>query len=41
MKALTASARAICYLTAGVIDRSRRLKDPAARKAAADSALAC
>jgi len=38
MKAMTLSARAICYLTAGVIDRSRRAKDPAARKAAADRA---
>ena len=38
MKALTQSARAVSYLTAGVIDRSRRLTDPAARKAAADRA---
>ena len=38
MKALTESARAICYLTAGVIDRSRREADPAARKAAGDRA---
>jgi len=38
MKALTLSARAVCYLTAGVIDRSRRAKDPAARKAAAERA---
>jgi len=38
MKALTLSARAICYLAAGVIDRSRRAADPAQRKAAADRA---
>ncbi|HRY03666.1 MAG TPA: acyl-CoA dehydrogenase, partial [Beijerinckiaceae bacterium] len=38
MKALTLSARAVAYLTAGVIDRSRRAKDPAARKAAAERA---
>ncbi len=38
MKALTQSARAVCYLTAGVIDRSRRAKDPAARKAASERA---
>ena len=38
MKALTQSARAVCYLTAGVIDRSRRASDPAARKAAAERA---
>ena len=38
MKALTQSARAVCYVTAGAIDRSRRAKDPAERKAAADRA---
>jgi len=38
MKALTQSARAISYLTAGVIDRSHRLTDPAERKKAADRA---
>jgi hypothetical protein len=38
MKALTLSARAICYLAAGVIDRSRRAADPAQRKEAADRA---
>jgi acyl-CoA dehydrogenase len=38
MKALTQSARAICYLTAGVIDRSRRAKDSAERKAASERA---
>ena len=38
MKAMTQSARAVCYLTAGAIDRSRRAKDPAARKAAAERA---
>jgi alkylation response protein AidB-like acyl-CoA dehydrogenase len=38
MKAMTASARAVCYVTAGAIDRSRRAKDPAARKAASERA---
>jgi acyl-CoA dehydrogenase len=34
MKGLTAAARAICYLTAGAIDRAHRASDPADRKAA-------
>lgn len=38
MKAMTQSARAVSYLTAGVIDRSRRLQDAAMRQAAADRA---
>jgi alkylation response protein AidB-like acyl-CoA dehydrogenase len=38
MKAMTQSARAVCYVTAGAIDRSRRAKDPAARKAASERA---
>ena len=38
MKALTAAARAICFLTAEAIDRSHRSPDPAARKAAHERA---
>ncbi|MGH6935390.1 MAG: acyl-CoA dehydrogenase family protein, partial [Methylocella sp.] len=38
MKAMTAAARAICFITAGSIDRSRREKDQAARQAAAERA---
>ena len=38
MKALTQSARAVCYGTAGAIDRSRRAADPAERKRQAERA---
>jgi hypothetical protein len=38
MKALTAAARAICYMTAEAIDRSHRGKDEAERKACAERA---
>ena len=38
MKAMTQSARAVCYVTAGAIDRSQRARTPAERKAAADRA---
>ena len=38
MKALTQSARAVSYLTAGVLDRSHRLTDPIERKRATDRA---
>ncbi|HEU5274643.1 MAG TPA: acyl-CoA dehydrogenase [Xanthobacteraceae bacterium] len=38
MRALTRSARAICYATAVAIDRSHRAKDERARKAAQDRA---
>ena len=38
MKAMTAAARAICLITAGSIDRSRREKDQAARELAAERA---
>src|SRR5262249_20939298 len=38
MKALTAAARAICFITAESIDRSRRAGDSAGRENAAESA---
>ncbi len=38
MKALTAAARAICYLAAASTDRSHRLADPAAKKYHAERA---
>jgi alkylation response protein AidB-like acyl-CoA dehydrogenase len=38
MKAMTAAARAICLMTAGSIDRSRREKNQAARERAAERA---
>src|SRR5215218_3143307 len=38
MRALTRAARAICYLTAAEIDRSRSAADPAARRAAHERA---
>ncbi|MDE2363000.1 MAG: acyl-CoA dehydrogenase [Hyphomicrobiales bacterium] len=38
MKAMTQSARAVCYATAGAIDRSRRAKTPEERKAASERA---
>jgi hypothetical protein len=38
MKAQTAAARAICYMTAASIDRSRRESDPALRKQATERA---
>ncbi len=38
MKAMTAAARAICFITADSIDRSRREKDQAARQLAAERA---
>jgi acyl-CoA dehydrogenase len=38
MKAMTAAARAICLMTAGSIDHSRREKDQAARQLAAERA---
>ncbi|HEX2134283.1 MAG TPA: acyl-CoA dehydrogenase [Microvirga sp.] len=39
MKALTAAARSICFLTAEAIDRAHRASDPAARQAAQERAL--
>jgi len=38
MKSMTAAARAICFITAGSIDRSRREKDQVARQVAAERA---
>jgi acyl-CoA dehydrogenase len=38
MKAMTQSARAVCYGTAAAIDRSRRAADPAERKRHAERA---
>ena len=38
MKALTAAARSICYMTAGAIDRSRRASSDSARALAAERA---
>ena len=36
MRALTEAARAICYATAGALDRSHRLRDPEEKKLAAE-----
>ena len=38
MRTKTAAARAICYATAGALDRAERLAEPAARKAAHEEA---
>ena len=38
MRTKTVAARAICYATAGALDRAERLADPAARKAAQEEA---
>ncbi|MCA0422915.1 MAG: acyl-CoA dehydrogenase [Proteobacteria bacterium] len=38
MRTKTAAARAICYATAGALDRAERLSDPASRKAAHEMA---
>jgi len=38
MRTKTAAARALCYATAGALDRAERLTDPAAKKAAHEEA---